>query len=247
MNKERIKGFVLGLTAAALVSGVTVSALAASRTIPISDNIRLTINDASFTPLDVNGKVVETFTYNGTTYAPVRAICEAAGLTVTYDANTQTAQITLPNASADYIDEAAAKKAATDHAGVTGAAFTKCKLEWDDERAVYDLKFSADGVQYKYEIDALTRAVREYDSSKGNGNGNGHQGENHPEGYITAQQAKAIALKRVPEATITSCEFDYDDNVAVYEIEMRSGRTEYECDINAVTGDILSWDVDQDD
>ena len=42
-------------------------------------------------------------------------------------------------------------------------------------------------------------------------------------------------------------ELDRDDGRYVYEIEMRSGYMEYECDINAVTGVIIDWDADWDD
>ena len=40
---------------------------------------------------------------------------------------------------------------------------------------------------------------------------------------------------------------DYDDGRAVYEGELRSGRMEYEFEIDAVTGTILDWDADWDD
>ena len=40
---------------------------------------------------------------------------------------------------------------------------------------------------------------------------------------------------------------DRDDGRWVYELELRNGRTEYECDINAVTGVILDWESDYDD
>lgn len=43
------------------------------------------------------------------------------------------------------------------------------------------------------------------------------------------------------------CELDRDDGRWVYELELRNGRTEYECDINAVTGVILDWESDYDD
>ena len=64
---------------------------------------------------------------------------------------------------------------------------------------------------------------------------------------ITAEQAKAIAKAQAPStATVVKCELDEDDGRWVYELELRDGRTEYECDINAVTGVILDWEVDHD-
>ena len=64
----------------------------------------------------------------------------------------------------------------------------------------------------------------------------------------TAEQAKAIAKAKAPStATVVKCELDEDDGRWVYELELRDGRTEYECDINAVTGVILDWEVDTND
>ena len=65
---------------------------------------------------------------------------------------------------------------------------------------------------------------------------------------ITLEQAKAIAKAKAPStATVVKCELDEDDGRWVYELELRDGRTEYECDINAVTGVILDWEVDTND
>ena len=85
MKKGFGKGFCSGILVAALTVGLGVSAMAASRTITVDDNIRITLNGAVFSPKDAKGRDVPLFSYNGTTYAPVRAICEAAGLKVDFD------------------------------------------------------------------------------------------------------------------------------------------------------------------
>ena len=62
-------------------------------------------------------------------------------------------------------------------------------------------------------------------------------------GQISSLRAKEIALKRAPStAIVTSCELDQDDNV--YELKLRHGRTTYECEIDAETGDVLKWEED---
>ena len=38
--------------------------------------------------------------------------------------------------------------------------------------------------------------------------------------------------------------FDYDDGYAVYELEFRQGATEYECDVDAVNGTVLKFEMD---
>ena len=64
---------------------------------------------------------------------------------------------------------------------------------------------------------------------------------------ITPQQAKEIALSNAPGASVRKCELDYDDGIAVYEIELRNGPIEYEFEINASNGNILDLDIDHDD
>ncbi|GEM_PF-3268293 len=55
--------------------------------------ISIYINGTKLTPKDGNGKVVDPFTVNGTTYLPVRAIAEAFGKTVTWDGSTASVKI----------------------------------------------------------------------------------------------------------------------------------------------------------
>jgi len=262
MSKDFRRGLLAGVVTAALVGALGVTALAVSRTITVDDDIRITVNGAAFTPKDVKGKEAPLFTHNGTTYAPLRAICEAAGLTVGYDSATKTATVTTPAAQtpasprptapvtpaspADYITEAQAKGIALAHAGVAekDAAFIQAKLEWDDGRAQYDVEFYAGNTEYDYDIDAVSGGVLTFD----------HDVENFqlpsanptaPAAAITEAKAKEIALAKAPVgATVVKCELDWDDGVLVYELELRYGFTEYDCEVDAATGTILSWDVD---
>lgn len=260
------KGFFAGILAATLVVGLSITALAATRTIEVNDDIKITLNGAQFTPKDANGKEVPLFSYNGTTYAPVRAICEAAGLKVDYDSATYTAVMTTqdryiastPSAS-NYITVEKAKSAALSHAGVNAsdAIFVKAGLDWDDGRVCYEVEFYAGNTEYDYDIDATSGVVLSYDrdwddfSLKGyqnTGSSTSSNGSTTQSNLITEAKAKEIALAKAPAgATVVKCKLDRDDGRYVYEIEMRSGYTEYECDINAVTGVIIDWDADWND
>lgn len=259
------KGFGAGILAAVLVVGLSVTALAATRTIQVNDDIKVTLNGANFTPKDANGKEVPLFSYNGTTYAPVRAICEAAGLKVDYDSATYTAVLTTqdqyiastPNAS-NYITAEQAKSAALSHAGVSAndAIFVKAGLDWDDGKVHYEVEFYAGNTEYDYDIDAVSGAVLSYDREWDDFSLKGYQntdsstgtGSTSQSNLITEEKAKEIALAKAPAgATVVKCKLDRDDGRYVYEIEMRSGYMEYECDINAVTGVIIDWDADWDD
>ncbi len=47
--------------------------------------INIMVNGEVFKPVNANGQAVEVFTYNGTTYAPLRALAEVYGLLVSYN------------------------------------------------------------------------------------------------------------------------------------------------------------------
>ena len=55
-----------------------------------------------------------------------------------------------------------------------------------------------------------------------------------------------ISFSQLTDATVVKCQFDWDDGRAQYEVEIRNGWTEYEFEIDAVTGTIFSRDIDND-
>lgn len=148
-----------------------------------------------------------------------------------------------------------ALQAALTHAGVAADAIRDCECELDreDGKTVYEISFEADNVEYDYDIDAQTGAVisweKDYDRDAQESGSTTAQ----PEGqqYIGAAQAKTIALEK---AGVTAdvirdyeCELDTDEKTAVYEVSFQVGSQEYEFEIDAVTGEILHWDVETDD
>lgn len=97
--KDKIKGLILGL-----ILGMTIASLgvvATTGTIQKElwyDNIQIMLDNKEIKPTDVNGKYVEPFIIDGTTYLPVRAISNALGLYVDWDESTNTVQLsTEPN------------------------------------------------------------------------------------------------------------------------------------------------------
>lgn len=254
MKKKGFRaGFLTGVVCCAILVCLSISALAATRTIVINDDIHVTIDGAAFVPKDANGNQVPLFTCEGTTYAPIRAICEAIGLSVDYDAASNTAVIKTPEkpaqsagpgAAEEYITADRAKEIALAHAGAAaGADFIRTELDFDGGRWEYEVEFYAGSTEYDYEIDAVTGEILSFDHDV--------EGFQIPsaggtaDGYITADRAKEIALARAPgDSTVVKCKLDFDDGRAVYELELRSGRVEYECEIDAVTGAVLSWEID---
>lgn len=91
------KPLKIALTAT-VVSALALSSFAAGTLVSINvdPSIKILVNGQEFNPKDVNGNDVMTFTYNGTTYAPLRALAEAYGLEVGYDSTKKMATVSKP-------------------------------------------------------------------------------------------------------------------------------------------------------
>ena len=65
---------------------------------------------------------------------------------------------------------------------------------------------------------------------------------------ITIEEAKSIALKHSnldeSQVSFIRVEYDFDNGIEKYEIEFYSNNNKYEYEINAKTGDIISYDYD---
>ena len=70
-------------------------------------------------------------------------------------------------------------------------------------------------------------------------------GSNNANTKISEEKAKEIALEKVPVATeenIRKFKKDRDDGKYVYEGEILYNKTEYDFEIDAESGEIISWD-----
>jgi len=94
--KKSMKSFVAGFLAAILLIalGTVVYAGVRTQTITVTyNNIRLVVNGELRTPTDARGNIVEPFLFEGTTFLPVRALAEALGQRVHWDAATATVYV----------------------------------------------------------------------------------------------------------------------------------------------------------
>lgn len=62
--------------------------------------------------------------------------------------------------------------------------------------------------------------------------------------YIGADKVKELIMERLPECRIAEIEMDWEDGRMIYEGEAFLNNTEYEFEIDAVTGEFLKWDVE---
>ena len=86
------------LITAALAAVLSLGSFAAGKMVDITvdPTVKIKVNGSEFKPKDANGNDVMTFIYNGTTYAPLRALAEAYGLEVGYDAAANMATVDEP-------------------------------------------------------------------------------------------------------------------------------------------------------
>ena len=146
--------------------------------------------------------------------------------------------------------EEAAKNAAFTHAGVSAAnaSVTKCKLDWEDGRQVYEIEFWVDGIEYDYEIDASSYAVLKSGQDWGDHHHSGGASQ-QPGSFIGDEAAKSAALTHAgvsaADAGYVRCELDEDDGRWLYEIEFQVGNLEYEYEIDASSGAVVKAEQDR--
>ena len=164
------------------------------------------------------------------------------------------------NQTAGEITVEEAKTIALNHAGVKAAdaTFIQAKRDYDNGRSVYEIEFvvafgngyleydydiaTADGsiVSFDYDIEGFAAPVTAQPAAT------------QAKGSITVEEAKTIALNHAgltaDAVTFVKAKQDYDDGRLVYEIEFvttsGNGYLEYDYEIDAATGNILSYDYD---
>lgn len=242
---------VSGTVLTVLVGALALPALAAvgQRTATLHyQNIKVTLDGRTLDLTDSRGNEVEPFTIDGTTYLPLASISKALGVDVKWDAGTNTVILDsrgAGTAAGSYIGADRAKEIALKDAGLSASqvSFVRAELDRDDGRMEYEVEFWKDNVEYDYEIDAYTGAILHSDRDI-----EGYSIPAQSSGDIGADRAKEIALDHAgvsaSKATFVRAHLDYEDGRRVYDVEFYSGSKEYDYEIDAASGDILSWDYD---
>ena len=174
---------------------------------------------------------------------------------------------------AEYIGIDAAKAVALESAGVAedDAVFSTAGLDKRNGMDYYAVDFTAGGRSYEYDIDAVTGVV--IDSSSGGGTaetpaaGDDDGTASAPAAAspspsagqttggqaaataVTEEQARETALSHAgltaDQVTFVRSKLDRDDGRLMYDVEFyTSDYKEYDYEIDAATGEILSYDYD---
>ncbi|MEY8322307.1 PepSY domain-containing protein [Lachnospiraceae bacterium 54-11] len=147
-----------------------------------------------------------------------------------------------------------AKAAALKDAGLSESdvTFKKAELDYDHGTQIYDIEFYTSDTEYEYEIDAssgtvLEKNIEQFQIQTNPTNSAINSSDNN---YIGVDRAKEIALNHAQlnesDVQFVKAKLENDDGGVEYEIEFYSGRTEYDYTIDAVSGNIIEYDVDYD-
>lgn len=173
-------------------------------------------------------------------------------------------------ANVNYIGVDAAKNSALSAASISAdtAVFTEAKLDDKNGTAYYEVDFTSDGVEYEYDIDAITGTVIEQKQKQvdntnvtnnniSNNTNNvdntqivNNNTNNTNTGAIDENKAKEIALNHAgvteSDTSFIWAKPDFDDGRQIYEVEfyVTATNSEYDYEINAQTGEIISFDYD---
>lgn len=147
-----------------------------------------------------------------------------------------------------------AKAAALEDAGLSESdvTFKKAELDYDHGAQVYDIEFYTSDIEYEYEIDASSGTVLEknIEQFQIQANPTNSAISSSSNNYIGVDRAKEIALNHAQlnesDVQFVKAKLENDDGGVEYEIEFYSGRTEYDYTIDAVSGNIIEYDVDYD-
>ncbi len=149
-----------------------------------------------------------------------------------------------------FISKEGAVQAAINHAGVAEDTVKglRTELDTDDGKAHYDIEFVSGDYEYEYEVDFNTGVVIDFEKKAV-----GNKGEAKPDapaniiGEASAIE-KALAHAGVDStaATKIKCKLDEENGTYHYDVEFDVGTIEYDYEIDAVSGEILKSEKEED-
>ncbi|MDE7311334.1 MAG: PepSY domain-containing protein [Eubacterium sp.] len=165
----------------------------------------------------------------------------------------------------EYIGAAKAKNVALEAAGMEAsqAEFTSVDMSQRSGQDYYQVKFTALGEDYAYDIDALTGVIIDAKVPAGSTRAdldapdttgvseadNDTQADSKNASMLSDEEAKTRALAHAGltsgEVTFLKSSLDYEDGRKVYDVEFYTADgKEYDYEIDASTGEVVSYDFD---
>ena len=116
---------------------------------------------------------------------------------------------------------------------------TVVEFEYDRDDGEYEVEIKYNGYEYELEIDAYTGQITEFERERDD---DARDSSGNERTVIGRERAVKIAKERVGGGTVVEFEYDRDDGE--YEIEIKYNGLEYELEIDAFTGEILDFEID---
>lgn len=139
------------------------------------------------------------------------------------------------------ISEEEAKKIATDYLNINveDVSFTKNKLDYDDGNLIYELEFYYNGNEYEFDIDAYSKEIINVSID------NNNYDTNTSNNYIGLEKAKEEVKNHYKKDNIffIKAEFDFDNKTPIYELEFYDNNKKYEYEVNAISGNIIKYEI----
>lgn len=159
MMNNIFKRFAALALCTGMVTGTALAANAVYKNIRVQYcGIKLVVDGQTVIPKDANGKVVEPFIYNGTTYLPVRAVGNAVDKKVKWDGNSKTVYLgTTPDESGEVYLEPYQTSAMKVYKPENGKSFSMMGVPYSRGVMVYNFYNDT-------EMTALYNLNAEYDS-----------------------------------------------------------------------------------
>lgn len=273
-SMKRLAALALCLTAVLSLLTVSVSALEPSSvTVELRPSVTILVDGAERTFFDVTGKEVHPIYYNGTHYLPVRAIGELMGKNVNWDGTSKTISLTSPRTAAPTAGTADsnAKDAAitvelrpdiritvdgtvrtfTDAKGNAVYPLLNSGTNYLPVRAIGELMgktVSWNGQTRTISLTGKDPLVTDADTF-GPSNAAPPASGTNSGSPIGEEAAKAAALAHAKltaaQVTFVQCKLEWEDGRQVYDVEFYTPEyAEYDYEIDAFTGAVLSVDYD---
>lgn len=168
-----------------------------------------------------------------------------------------TSDVTAENPGSITIAEA--KTVVLENAGLSeeNVRFVRMQLESENGASRYDIEFISENVEYDYTVDAVTGAILSMTCEMGSYDIEAVPPEivqpaDVPSGaeqqYIGSEAAKQAALGHCgleeTDVRFVHAHLEYDHGRWKYDVEFHGDSVEYDYDIDALTGDVLSFDHD---
>ncbi len=158
-------------------------------------------------------------------------------LLISYDVNN--IQVDGEVSTSQYLNQNQIKSLVEKDAKVTQPVYKEIQLDSEDGMIVYEVEFVKDGIEYEYELNALTGDILKKEIEK--------EKKSVSSKHLSESEAKTIAMNhmKVSQVEDYSIKKEYDDGVYEYKVELINGNKKYEYKIDAVEGTILDYEVEK--